>query len=84
MISFVIAHRHPASARFDDEGDRRIGYGWFTTRYADREIVWHNGATSGFRAYVGFERATGRGVVVLGNTDKAVEPIGLRLLGVPE
>ncbi|WP_091084179.1 serine hydrolase domain-containing protein [Micromonospora nigra] len=50
-----------ATARFDDEGHRRVGYGWFTTRYADREIVWHNGATSGFRSYVGFERATGRG-----------------------
>ncbi|WBB56733.1 serine hydrolase domain-containing protein [Verrucosispora sp. WMMD573] len=69
--------------RFDDTERRRIGYGWFTTRYGDREITWHNGATSGFHSYVGFDRATGQGVVVLGNTDRGVEPIGLRLLGVP-
>ncbi|MET8121151.1 serine hydrolase domain-containing protein [Micromonospora sp. NPDC005189] len=73
-----------ATARFSEDEDNRIGYGWFTTRHGDREIVWHNGATSGFRSYVGFERATGRAVVVLGNTDKGVEPIGLRLLGLPE
>ncbi|MGW4680259.1 serine hydrolase domain-containing protein [Micromonospora taraxaci] len=73
-----------ASARFREDDDTRIGYGWFTTRHGDREVVWHNGATSGFRSYVGFERATGRGVVVLGNTDRGVEAIGLRLLGVPE
>ncbi|MGQ5264281.1 serine hydrolase domain-containing protein [Micromonospora sp. ZYX-F-536] len=73
-----------ATARFREDDDTRIGYGWFTTRHGDREIVWHNGATSGFRSYVGFERATGRAVVVLGNTDRGVEPIGLRLLGVPE
>ncbi|MEG3635899.1 serine hydrolase domain-containing protein [Micromonospora palythoicola] len=69
--------------RFDDTDGTRIGYGWLTTRYGDREITWHNGATGGFHSYVGFDRATGRGVVVLGNTDMGVEPIGLRLLGVP-
>ncbi|RLP84857.1 class A beta-lactamase-related serine hydrolase [Micromonospora sp. BL4] len=73
-----------ATARYRENADTRIGYGWFTTRHGDREIVWHNGAAGGFRSYVGFEPATGRAVVVLGNTDKGVEPIGLRLLGVPK
>ncbi|MEH1097829.1 serine hydrolase domain-containing protein [Micromonospora sp. CPCC 205561] len=72
-----------ATPRFTEDDRTRIGYGWFTTRHGDREIIWHNGATSGFTAYVGFERATGRGVVVLGNTDERVAPIALRLLGVP-
>ncbi|MBQ1074872.1 beta-lactamase family protein [Micromonospora sp. C31] len=72
-----------ATPRFTEDDRNRIGYGWFTTRYGDSEIVWHNGGTGGFRTYLGFERATGRGVVVLGNTDQGVEPIGLRLLGVP-
>ncbi|MEU8213773.1 serine hydrolase domain-containing protein [Micromonospora sp. NPDC049044] len=72
------------TARFREDDDTRVGYGWFTTRHGDHEIVWHNGATSGFRSYIGLERATGRAVVVLGNTDREVEPIGLRLLGVPE
>jgi CubicO group peptidase (beta-lactamase class C family) len=68
--------------RFREDGTSRIGYAWFTTRYGDREITWHNGATGGFSAYVGHEPATGRGVVVLGNTDRSVVPIGLALLGV--
>ncbi|SCG75999.1 serine hydrolase domain-containing protein [Micromonospora coxensis] len=72
-----------ATARFDDGDDSRIGYAWFTTRHGDRDIVWHNGATGGFSSYVGFDRVTGRGVVVLGNTDRGVEAIGRRLLGVP-
>ena len=65
-----------------DDDTRRIGYGWFTTTYDGRAITWHNGGTGGFRSYVGFDPATGDGVVVLGNTDKGVEPIGLALLGV--
>lgn len=68
--------------RFRDDDSTRIGYGWFTTRYGDREITWHNGATGGFSAYVAFEPATGRGVAVLGNTDRSVVPVGLALLGV--
>ncbi|WP_326554862.1 serine hydrolase domain-containing protein [Micromonospora sp. NBC_01813] len=71
-----------AQPRFDAGEDSRIGYGWFTTSYDGREIVWHNGATGGFSSYVGFDPATGDAVVVLGNTDKGVEPIGLSLLGV--
>jgi CubicO group peptidase (beta-lactamase class C family) len=68
--------------RFRDDDTSRIGYAWFTTRYGDREITWHNGATGGFSAYVAHEPASGRGVVVLGNTDRSVVPIGLALLGV--
>ncbi|WP_406107463.1 serine hydrolase domain-containing protein [Micromonospora globbae] len=71
-----------ATARFTEDDRDRVGYGWFTTRHGDREIVWHNGGTGGFRAYVGWEPAAGRGVVVLGNTERDVDPVGLRLLGV--
>ena len=69
--------------RFAREGDSdgRIGYAWFTNRYGDREITWHNGATGGFSSYMAFDRSTQQGVVVLGNTDRDVEWIGLRLLG---
>ncbi|MDM4722670.1 serine hydrolase domain-containing protein [Micromonospora sp. WMMA1363] len=88
LIAAMLAGTAPgadaATPRFTKDERDRVGYGWFTTRHGDREVVWHNGGTGGFRAYVGFERATGRGVVVLGNTDRAVDGIGLRLLGVSE
>lgn len=58
------------------EGDR-IGYGWRTTD----GVTWHDGHTGGFSSYVGFDRTSGRGVVVLGNTSASVDYIGLRLLG---
>ncbi|MFD1935335.1 serine hydrolase domain-containing protein [Nonomuraea mangrovi] len=70
-----------ATPRFTDDDTSRIGYGWYTTTTAKGQVTWHNGGTGGFRAYVGFDRAGGRGVVVLGNTDKDVDHVGLRLLG---
>jgi CubicO group peptidase (beta-lactamase class C family) len=68
--------------RFREDDTGRIGYAWFTTRYGDREITWHNGATGGSSAYVAYEPATKRGVVVLADTDRSVVPVGLALLGV--
>jgi CubicO group peptidase (beta-lactamase class C family) len=88
FVAATMAGTAPGSAattpRFRDDDASRIGYAWFTTRYGDRDITWHNGATGGFSAYVGYEPATRRGVVVLGNTDRSVAPIGLALLGVTE
>jgi CubicO group peptidase (beta-lactamase class C family) len=70
-----------ARPRFSDDDDR-IGYAWFTDGYAGREVTWHNGKTGGFSSYIAFDRSAQQGVVVLGNTDRSVEWIGLRLLGV--
>jgi CubicO group peptidase (beta-lactamase class C family) len=88
FLAATVAGTAPGAAavtpRFAEGETSRIGYGWFTTAYGDRAITWHNGATGGFSSYVAFEPATGRGVVVLGNTDRGVEPIGLALLGVSE
>ncbi|RJL20834.1 serine hydrolase domain-containing protein [Bailinhaonella thermotolerans] len=70
-----------ATPRFTESETTRVGYGWFTTRTARGEVTWHNGGTGGFSSYVGLDPATGRAVVVLGNTTKGVEYIGLRLLG---
>jgi CubicO group peptidase (beta-lactamase class C family) len=60
---------------------QRVGLGWLTTRIDGRDITWHNGATGGFTSYMGFDRATGRGVAVLSNTSMPVDVIGERLLG---
>ncbi|MEU6720315.1 serine hydrolase domain-containing protein [Nonomuraea sp. NPDC046802] len=71
-----------ATPRWSQNERQRVGYGWFTTRYGAKSITWHNGATGGFTSYAAFDRATGRGVVVLSNTDKPVDAVGLRLLGI--
>ncbi|GAB7050680.1 serine hydrolase domain-containing protein [Catenuloplanes indicus] len=86
LLTALLAGTAPGQAaitdRFDAGPDERVGYGWFTRTADGRRIVWHNGGTGGFRAFVGFEPATGRGVAVLGDTTRSVDPLGLRLLGV--
>lgn len=53
-----------------------IAVSWhLTTRDDGTRIVWHNGMTGGFAAYVGYDPATGRGAVVL--TDSAQDVTGL-------
>ncbi|MGW0701404.1 serine hydrolase domain-containing protein [Streptomyces sp. NPDC002867] len=60
----------------------RTGLGWVTTTLDGHAVTWHSGATGGFTSYIAFDRETGRGVAVLSNTDRPVDAIGQRLLGV--
>lgn len=71
-----------ATPRYQAGRMGKIGFGWITTQEDEREITWHDGGTGGFSSYTGFDPASGRGVVVLGNTDKSVAAIGLQLLGI--
>ena len=61
-------------------GDRRIRLFWITSPVRGRTVTWHNGGTGGFSSFVGFEPATGRGVVVLANTDAGVDRQAVELL----
>jgi CubicO group peptidase (beta-lactamase class C family) len=60
--------------------DLNMGLGWFHMDLAQARIVWHSGATSGFRAFVGFDPARRRGVVVLSNSDNDVTNLGFHLI----
>lgn len=43
-----------------------IGLGWFVTTDFGNEIIWHNGATGGgYNAFMAFNPATDRGIVIL-------------------
>jgi D-alanyl-D-alanine-carboxypeptidase/D-alanyl-D-alanine-endopeptidase len=58
-----------------------VALGWhiFT---GEREIVWHNGGTGGYRSFIGFDSKARTGVVVLSNaeTPAGVDDIGHHLL----
>lgn len=58
--------------------------GWMMRKSDDgkEEVLWHNGATGGYRAFIAFNAATGKGVVVLSNTatPSGVNDIGFNLL----
>ena len=64
------------------EPSTEIALGWNIFRNGTREIVWKNGNVGGFRSFIGFDRASKRGVVALANAQTATgaDDIGLNLL----
>jgi CubicO group peptidase (beta-lactamase class C family) len=62
--------------------------GWIVQQTPNGNVVWHNGGTSGFGAYVGLLLDKGVGVVVLGNAVGFADAIGMRavdrILGNPD
>jgi hypothetical protein len=61
-------------------GTTRVGLGWHISKGAEGDIIWHNGGTGGYRTFAGFVQETGKGVVVLTNSDKGADDIGFHLL----
>jgi serine-type D-Ala-D-Ala carboxypeptidase/endopeptidase len=62
-----------------------VGLGWGITTNLGNEIIWHNCATSGgYNAFMAFNPTTGRGIVVLCNTDRTdvdISNLGLNQKG---
>ena len=72
-------------APFPPDPGERIGWAWFTTPApgSGRPVVWHNGGTGGFTAFLGLDRETQVGVVVLsavGESSNHVTEAGFTLL----
>lgn len=93
MLIFLRAQVEPSSSPLGDaivlthqERRRRhtggIGLGWMRRSTKAATQLWHNGATGGFRAFVGFTPRNSRAVVVLTNSFNFRGPDleGLRLL----
>lgn len=59
-----------------------VALGWAITPGHEEEIVWHNGGTGGYQAFIGFLPKAKVGVVVLSNaaTVLGVDDIGMHLL----
>ncbi|MGH3095178.1 MAG: serine hydrolase domain-containing protein [Streptosporangiales bacterium] len=71
-----------AKPRYPAGGGDRIGYAWVTTRGSDGDsFTWHNGASGGCTAFLGFDSEHQRVVAVLNNTGVPVDSIGVALLG---
>jgi CubicO group peptidase (beta-lactamase class C family) len=58
----------------------KAALGWQIALLDGLEIVWHSGQTPGFRAFVGFSPELKAGVVVLSNSNNAIDDIGVHLL----
>ncbi len=57
-----------------------IALGWHILKKEGSEIVWHTGGTGGYRSFLGFDKSSGRGVVVLSNSANDIDDIGRHLL----
>lgn len=67
------------TANLDDQ--TRIGWTWLSTPGPDGTTdTWHNGGTAGFRSMLILDREGGRAVVMMGNSDVALDPIAASLL----
>ena len=59
-----------------------IGLNWHITHRGEREIVWHNGGTGGYRTWVGYDPKARVGVVALSNLSNTVgvDDLGMHLI----
>jgi CubicO group peptidase (beta-lactamase class C family) len=59
-----------------------IALGWHIIRNPEskREVIWHNGGTGGYRAFIGFSEEEKTGVVLLSNSDADADPVALDIL----
>ncbi|HET9055889.1 MAG TPA: serine hydrolase [Chitinophagaceae bacterium] len=64
----------------EEGGNPMVGLGWHKIVSPGLEIIWHNGGTGGYRAFVGFIKGGEKGVVVLSNSNTSVDDIGMHIL----
>jgi CubicO group peptidase (beta-lactamase class C family) len=58
----------------------RIGLAWMTLVGSKEGVIWHNGATGGYRSFIGFRADGRRGVVVLTNVAISADDLGFAAL----
>jgi CubicO group peptidase (beta-lactamase class C family) len=94
LLRFLEANLDPAHSPLADQLGRaqqprlrdakrmEVGLGWLIVRppQAAGPVLWHNGGTSGFRSFVALDGEADTAVVVLSNTARSVDRLGLRLL----
>ena len=61
-------------------GKLEMGLGWFINSSNDRQIALHDGGTTGFCSFAGYDPQERIGVVVLANAPSGVDDIGLHIL----
>ncbi len=72
--------RTQVSRHAADRPNNSIGLGWHIVSVFGSTITWHNGGTGGYRAFIGFDDARNRGVVILTNSVVSPDDIGFHLL----
>ncbi|MEX0680731.1 MAG: serine hydrolase [Balneolales bacterium] len=74
------AFQTAAASRVPLGDNRYIARGLFVHTLNDDEIVYHAGGTGGSSSFLGYSAESGKAVVVLSNSDRDIDDIGLHLL----
>ena len=63
---------------YDDtpEAGAKIGLAWNLKTSGETSYYWHNGQIGGFHAFIGFNKLTDKGLVILANSRHDFDPIG--------
>lgn len=67
---------HQVRMVIDGPNNMKIGLGW----HIRNKIIWHDGATSGFRTFAGFEPEKKMAVVVLTNSNAGANDLGFHIM----
>lgn len=65
------------------ERPTEAGYGWLISKLSsesNQPVVWQNGGTGGFRAFIGFVKDSQMGIVLLSNSANDVTEMGFQML----
>lgn len=72
-----LSHQPVVKTPWGEDG----GLAWGTLPDGDLNITWHNGATGGYRAFIGFDKKMKIGVIVLTNSrNTGMDDIGFGLI----
>jgi serine-type D-Ala-D-Ala carboxypeptidase/endopeptidase len=63
-----------------EEKNHNQASGWVILNVADKDVIFHNGGTGGFRSFLGFFKGTETGVVILSNSAVTVDELGIKIL----
>lgn len=92
MLKFVAANTGPPQSPLEEamrathevrnslNGNMVIGLNWIVLPVGASKVIWHNGGTGGYHAFVGFDPAKKVGAVVLTNSSHDTDDIGLHLV----
>jgi serine-type D-Ala-D-Ala carboxypeptidase/endopeptidase len=78
-LSKTLGETHPAR-RTAGTPEMSIGLAWHIRLSSGTNVVWHNGGTGGCHSFIGFNKATRTGVVVLHNSSGNIDDIGFHLI----
>ncbi|TGG92859.1 class A beta-lactamase-related serine hydrolase [Natronospirillum operosum] len=63
-----------------ESGEQASGLGWAISERDGERMIWHNGRTGGYYAFIGVLPDSGRGLVMLSNTSHAGDGFAFSLL----